>query len=56
MLESPLSAVCPQVYMNLPVCTAAFILLLLALRDVTISRANGASWQTFAQKFDFFGL
>lgn len=42
--------------MNLPVCTVAFILLVLALRDVTISRANGASWQSFAQKFDFVGL
>ncbi|KAF8559339.1 MFS general substrate transporter [Imleria badia] len=43
-------------YMNLPVCTVAFILLILSLRDVTISRANGASWQTFARNFDFLGL
>ena len=42
--------------MNLPVCTVAFILLALSLRDVTIGRSKGASWETFAQKFDFLGL
>ncbi|KAG9314590.1 major facilitator superfamily domain-containing protein [Chiua virens] len=43
-------------YVNLPVCTVAFIFLALSLRDVNISRANGASWQTFSQTFDFLGL
>ncbi|KAN0100844.1 Drug:H+ antiporter-2 family protein [Tylopilus felleus] len=43
-------------YMNLPVCTVAFILLALSLRDVTISRTKGASWQSFTQKIDFLGL
>jgi hypothetical protein len=34
----------------------ASILLVLSLRDVTIGRAKGASWQIFAQRFDFLGL
>jgi len=42
--------------MNLPVCMLASILLVLSLRDVTIGRAKGASWQIFAQRFDFLGL
>ncbi|KIJ21518.1 Drug:H+ antiporter-2 family protein [Paxillus involutus ATCC 200175] len=43
-------------YLNLPVCVVAFILLVLSLRGVTLGPAKGASWRTFAQKFDFLGL
>ena len=42
--------------MNLPICTVAFVLLVLSLRGVTISRKSGASWKTFAHTFDFLGL
>lgn len=55
-IRSLLNRVFTQVYMNLPVCTVAFILLALSLRDVTISRTKGASWQSFTQKIDFLGL
>ncbi|KAH7883836.1 MFS general substrate transporter [Phlebopus sp. FC_14] len=44
------------VYLNLPICLFAFLLLVLSFRDVHLSRTKGASWQTFAQKFDFTGL
>ncbi|KIJ68672.1 hypothetical protein HYDPIDRAFT_82506 [Hydnomerulius pinastri MD-312] len=44
------------VYMNLPVCMVAFVLLVLSLRDVSLGRAKGASWRAFLQKFDFIGL
>ncbi|KAF8140012.1 major facilitator superfamily domain-containing protein [Boletus edulis] len=43
-------------YMNLPICMVASILLVLSLRDVNMGRASGASWQTFARRFDFLGL
>ncbi|KAF9243867.1 major facilitator superfamily domain-containing protein [Melanogaster broomeanus] len=45
-----------SIYMNLPICVVAFVLLSLSLRDVTLRRARGASWLVFAQKFDFLGL
>ncbi|KAF9229583.1 MFS general substrate transporter [Gyrodon lividus] len=45
-----------SIYLNLPVCMVAFVLLTLSLRDVTLGRTKGASWRAFAQKFDFLGL
>ncbi|KAG1885617.1 major facilitator superfamily domain-containing protein [Suillus subluteus] len=44
------------VYMNLPVCAFAFLLLSVSLRDVTLGHAKHASWKNFTEKFDFFGL
>ena len=46
----------PSVYINLPVCLIAFIVLALSLRGVEFQRAEDSGWQTFIQRFDFVGL
>jgi len=43
-------------FLNLPVCFAAFVVLLITLHNVPLSCARDASWRSFAQKFDFVGL
>ncbi|KAG6332711.1 hypothetical protein ID866_6381 [Astraeus odoratus] len=43
-------------YMNLPICLAAWVLIVLSLRGVALGRAKSASWRALAQRFDFIGL
>ncbi|EIW86443.1 MFS general substrate transporter [Coniophora puteana RWD-64-598 SS2] len=45
-----------SIFLNLPVCFAAFVVLLITLHNVPLSCARDASWRSFAQKFDFVGL
>ncbi|KAH7915108.1 major facilitator superfamily domain-containing protein [Hygrophoropsis aurantiaca] len=44
------------VYLNLPVCLVAFIVIGLSLRNVSVGRSSDATWKRLAQKFDFVGL
>ncbi|KAG2156490.1 major facilitator superfamily domain-containing protein [Suillus bovinus] len=53
---APISNCGSLVYMNLPVCLFAFLLLSLSLRNVTLGQAKHASWKNFTEKFDFIGL
>ena len=46
----------PSVYINLPVCLIAFIVLAPSLRGVEFQRTEDSGWQTFIQRFDFVGL
>ncbi|KAL4069436.1 major facilitator superfamily domain-containing protein [Scleroderma citrinum] len=43
-------------YLNLPVCAVAWILIVLSLRDVSFDRAKSATWRSLALRFDFVGL
>lgn len=44
------------VYMNLPICLVALVVLLISLRNVNVQQPSDASWHRFARKFDFAGL
>lgn len=44
------------VYMNLPICLIAFIVLVISLRTVNLDRNSNASWRELAARFDFVGL
>ena len=44
------------VYLNLPVCLVAFVILTLSLRGVRIGSTKNVSWRTFGRTFDFLGL
>jgi hypothetical protein len=44
------------VYINLPICVVALVVLLISLRSVDVQRTSDTSWQKFGQKFDFAGL
>ena len=44
------------VFINLPICFVAFVILVTSLRGVQLKQASDASWKTLAQKFDFLGL
>ena len=44
------------VYINLPVCFVALVILAASLRGVQLKQASDVTWQTLAQKFDFLGL
>lgn len=43
-------------YLNLPVCIIAFVVLWIALRDVSVGCPHDVSWSQFLQRFDFVGL
>ncbi|KAI0374453.1 amino acid permease ScVBA-like protein [Pilatotrama ljubarskyi] len=45
-----------SVYMNLPICAAAFVTLWLSLRHVYLGSSSAVSWRTFGRTFDFAGL
>ncbi|KAI6045068.1 hypothetical protein EDC04DRAFT_2865571 [Pisolithus marmoratus] len=45
-----------SVYLNLPVCLVALVLIALSLRDMRFGRAKSASWHALALHFDFVGL
>ena len=45
-----------KVYMNLPICLVAFIVLAISLRTVNLDRNSNASWRELAATFDFIGL
>jgi len=47
---------CFTVYMNLPICLVASIVLVISLRNVNLDRRSDASWRELATKFDFVGL
>lgn len=44
------------VYINLPICLFALIVLSTSLRGIELKRASDASWSTLIQRFDFGGL
>jgi len=44
------------VYMNLPICLVAFIVLVISLRTVNLDRNSNTSWRELTTKFDFIGL
>jgi hypothetical protein len=44
------------VYLNLPICFVAFVVLAISLRGAELDCSKDASWQTFLTKFDFLGL
>lgn len=44
------------VYLNLPVCLVAFIVLFFSLRTVQLQQSANISWRVFIQRFDFLGL
>ena len=46
----------PSVYMNLPICLVAFVVLTISLRSVDLDRSSDISWRELATKFDFVGL
>ncbi|EKM60834.1 uncharacterized protein PHACADRAFT_83878, partial [Phanerochaete carnosa HHB-10118-sp] len=54
--DRPLEWIPPLVYLNLPVCLVALVVLLLALRGVDVGVSRQTSWHTFAHTFDFLGL
>ncbi|EIN13632.1 MFS general substrate transporter [Punctularia strigosozonata HHB-11173 SS5] len=43
-------------YINLPIGSAALLILSLSLRPLELRRAIDASWYTFCRRFDFVGL
>ncbi|CCM01633.1 uncharacterized protein FIBRA_03694 [Fibroporia radiculosa] len=43
-------------YLNLPVCTAASIVLWLSLRNIRVGCSDNISWRSFWNSFDFIGL
>ncbi|KAJ7129981.1 amino acid permease ScVBA-like protein [Mycena crocata] len=43
-------------YLNLPVCLVAFAVLFTSLRNIQLGKASNASWRSFTQTFDFWGL
>ncbi|KAJ7275380.1 major facilitator superfamily domain-containing protein [Mycena haematopus] len=45
-----------SVYLNLPVCLVAFIVLFTSLRHVQLGKPSDASWRSFIETFDFGGL
>jgi len=45
-----------SVYLNLPVCIVAWILIMLSLRNVSFGPVKSATWQDLALHFDFIGL
>lgn len=44
------------VYINLPVCAFAFVVLWLSLRHTYVGGGSHVSWSHFGQTFDFVGL
>ena len=44
------------VYINLPVCAFAFVVLWLSLRHAYVGDAPQVSWSHFGRTFDFVGL
>ena len=44
------------VYMNLPLCFVALVVLVTSLHRVELKTASNASWLTLSRKFDFVGL
>ena len=44
------------VYINLPVCGLAFVILWVSLRRVYARRVSDLSWGDFGRTFDFLGL
>ena len=44
------------VYMNLPICAVATVVLWLCLRHMYVARPSDLSWSRFARTFDFIGL
>jgi len=45
-----------KVYMNLPICLVASIVLVISLRNVNLDGGPNTSWRELATKFDFVGL
>lgn len=45
-----------SVYLNLPICLVAFVVLLISLRGISLGKSDDASWRKLARKFDFGGL
>ena len=46
----------PTVYINLPICLVASIVLVISLRSVDLDRRSDISWSELTAKFDFVGL
>ncbi|KAJ7919085.1 amino acid permease ScVBA-like protein [Mycena leptocephala] len=45
-----------SIYLNLPVCLVAFVVLFISLQHVQLGKASNSSWRSFMQTFDFLGL
>jgi len=45
-----------KVYVNLPICLFASIVLVISLWNVNLERGSNTSWRELATKFDFVGL
>ncbi|KAI9444763.1 major facilitator superfamily domain-containing protein, partial [Lactarius indigo] len=45
-----------SVYLNIPICCAGAVVLVLSLHGVKLAVPEGASWKDFLRKFDFIGL
>ncbi|EMD41616.1 hypothetical protein CERSUDRAFT_70139 [Gelatoporia subvermispora B] len=45
-----------SVFLNLPICAAAFIVLCFSLRSVQIGSESGTTWSKLWRTFDFLGL
>ncbi|KAH9003979.1 amino acid permease ScVBA-like protein [Lactarius hatsudake] len=43
-------------YLNIPVCCAGAVVLVLSLHGIELAVPEGASWKDFLRKFDFVGL
>ena len=48
--------ICLPVYINLPVCLVALLVLIVSLRNVHLGDTPDASWRALVEKFDFGGL
>ena len=44
------------VYLNLPVCLVALVVMWFSLREIELGPSVDVSWRIFGQTFDFFGL
>ncbi|KAH9178675.1 amino acid permease ScVBA-like protein [Lactarius sanguifluus] len=43
-------------YLNIPICCAGAVVLVLSLHGIELAVPEGASWKNFLRKFDFVGL
>jgi hypothetical protein len=45
-----------SVYINLPICLAALLILAVSLRNVPLGDASDVAWRSVVNRFDFGGL
>ena len=45
-----------SVFINIPICLVASVVLVISLRSVDLDRSSDTSWRELATKFDFIGL